>query len=83
MSLARFCLRCPHVQPPPYSGPCSCLHDPAAPIDIRERARLRFCPAGKFPLTDEDELEAQGLTPEVAQDLAKRRSCCSPPASTS
>ncbi len=42
------CLRCPHVQKPPYSGPCACLYDKDHPVDILIRAKSMLCPAGKF-----------------------------------
>ncbi len=76
MSLALICHRCPH-HGPAVRGVMNCLYE--APIDIIARAKSRVCPAGKFPLASDDELDAAGLTPDIAQAAAKGCGCCDPP----
>ncbi len=80
MSLLSICHRCLH-HGPAVRGVMNCLHDPANHIDIIARAKSRVCPVGRFPLVDEAELDAGGLTLEVArQDALAGSPCgCDPP----
>jgi hypothetical protein len=65
---AGICHRCPHVQPPPYSGKCACTIDGR---DILDHAKDRYCPLGRFRLGLGDwiarVLTATGLRPLLAR----------------
>lgn len=72
MSLARWCLSCPKVSPPPHRGVALCLY--GEPVNIAERIKVRFCPLGRFP-ADESLIESQGYDPAII----KQGGCCDPP----
>ncbi len=63
-----ICLKCPHVQPPPYAGTVACT---VSGKDIRHHADAAYCPApdgarfgdGKYPLG----WESRGVGDTVAK----------------
>jgi hypothetical protein len=48
-----ICHRCKYARNLPKELRMDCSYDPLNPVNIVDRSRSGFCPAGKFPASDE------------------------------
>lgn len=71
------CLRCPHVQPPPYAGPCACTIDGR---DILDHQATGDCPKGFADAGPMPSLPIPAdFDPQQELRRLKQGGCCSPP----